>query len=198
MMSTGGVIWVIITLLIGIFLIVFNRRISRLTEGATCSPCPAKPPRTYYTSTSGCATAACKSLADCPNVGNATKTITPCMDPVAGVSAGSPGECGFTCNSGYTKNANGCAAVPQLTPIQRFKMDWGKQALSGSVAMSSSAASAPVCANNCVNAPGCTAFVMDWSNSSGSLGDNVGGCTLYSSLTPKVSSRPRAVYSKIQ
>jgi hypothetical protein len=90
-----------------------------------------------------------------------------------------------------------CAAAQQLTPIQRFTMDWGKQALSGSAAISTTASSAPDCAQSCVNTPGCTAFVMDWSNSDGSLGDVVGGCTLYSTLTPKVSSRARAVYSKI-
>jgi hypothetical protein len=91
-----------------------------------------------------------------------------------------------------------CPPAQQLTPIQRFSMDWGKQAKpSVSDAISSTASSAPVCAQSCVNEPGCTAFVMDWSNSDGSLGDVVGGCTLYSSLTPKVSSRARAVYSKI-
>ena len=92
-----------------------------------------------------------------------------------------------------------CAPAQQLTPIQRFTMDWGKQAASGGTAAGppASASSAPDCAQRCVNTSGCNAFVMDWSNASGSLGDVVGGCYLYSALTPKVSSRARAIYSKI-
>jgi hypothetical protein len=88
-------------------------------------------------------------------------------------------------------------AQQQITPIERFSMDWGKQSKSGSIIISSTASSAPECAQSCLNTSECTAFVMDWSNSDGSLGDVVGGCTMYSSLTPKVSSRARAVYSKI-
>ena len=193
--------FITLILLVFVLIIVVYQSVDLYTEssGQSCVPCPAKPPGTYYTSTSGCVTAACKSLADCPNVVNATKTITPCTDPVAGVSAGSPGECDFTCNSGYTKNGNGCNAIQQLTPIQRFKMDWGKQNAAGSVGLPPQiAASAPDCAKSCVNNPNCTAFVMDWSNAIGSGGDYVGGCTMFSSLISKATPRPRAAYSKIQ
>jgi hypothetical protein len=89
-----------------------------------------------------------------------------------------------------------CAANQQLAPIQRFTMDWGKQKDIG-VSISDSFGSQSECAERCINAHGCTSFIMDWSNSDGSLGDVVGGCVLYSSLTSKVSSRARAVYSKI-
>jgi hypothetical protein len=89
-----------------------------------------------------------------------------------------------------------CAASQQLTPIQRFTMDWGKEKNTG-VFMSTKFGSASKCADDCINSPGCTAFVVDWSNAEGSLGDVSGTCSLYSSLTSKVSSKARAVYSKI-
>jgi hypothetical protein len=104
--------WVIIVLLLVVFLIVLKRRVSGLSSGGTsCSPCPAKAAGTYYTYGSGCATAACGSVTNCPNVANATKTITPCADGIANLTNGSPGNCGFTCNSGYTQSGNGCVAA---------------------------------------------------------------------------------------
>ncbi len=65
------------------------------------------------------------------------------------------------------------------------------------MAISSRIGTQSECAQSCIDAPGCNSFVMDWSNADGSLGDVAGSCTLYSALTSKVSSRARAVYTKI-
>jgi hypothetical protein len=104
--------WIIIALLLVVLLLILKRRVSGLRTGITCSACPEKAAGTYYLDrANGCATAPCGSLANCPDVANATKTITPCADPIAGVADGSPGNCGFTCNSGYTQSGNGCVAA---------------------------------------------------------------------------------------
>jgi len=106
--------WIIIALLLVVLLLILKRRVSGLRTGITCSACPAKAPGTYYTAVDGCATAACNSAANCPDVANAAKAITGCtdawLDPIQGNTYSSSGTCDFTCNSGYTRIGAGCVA----------------------------------------------------------------------------------------
>jgi len=86
---------------------------------STSTTCPAKAAGTYYTDVNGCATAACKSAANCPAIENATNTITGCrdalLDPIQGNIYSSAGVCDFTCNSAYTKSRSGSGCVACVT-----------------------------------------------------------------------------------
>ena len=90
-----------------------------------------------------------------------------------------------------------CAPQQQLTPIQRFSMDWGKAARGSYISSSNKRESAPDCATRCVNTPNCVAFDINWSNEDGSLGNTPGWCSLYSTGFNKLDANgARAVYTK--
>jgi len=165
-----------------------------------CTKCNL-PTNSIWSSATGCATTACPQN----STANADGTICKCAANYAANSTKT--ECVPLNCSGRTQISGAPISTPPAgnpvstpstgNPIDSFSLDWGKQNGDGSNALPPQiAASAPECAKSCLNKPGCTAFVMDWSNASGSGGDNVGGCTMFSSITPKAASKPRAIYSK--
>jgi hypothetical protein len=100
----------IIGLVIIIFILVLQRRVSGLTSSTSqCANCPTKPSGTYYTVENGCTTAACVT---CPSVANGVNTLTPCADATSTNPTGSPGSCTLTCNTGYSKSTDGLSCVP--------------------------------------------------------------------------------------
>ena len=99
----------VLGLVIIIFILIINRRVSGLTSSTSqCANCPTKPSGTYYTTLEGCTTGTC---ATCPTVANGINTLTPCTDATSTNPTGSPGSCTLTCNQGYSIGTDGKSCV---------------------------------------------------------------------------------------
>jgi hypothetical protein len=93
--------------------------------------------------------------------------------------------------------AGACTA---LTALNSFTMTWGTRGtIDGSSTQIAPAflTTQTQCAQACLDTGNCVGFTMDWSNSfTGSLGDVIGSCAIFSALRSRSSSKATAVYMK--